>query len=95
MMIFFGVPAVSVGTLRPGEGDEVVVDGTTRPGLHGRRFVLRDGRLIGYFGVGSIELAGLFHQAIRERLGFEDLPPDILRRRGRLGMIVRMSAMRG
>ncbi len=91
---FFGVPAVSVGILRQVDEDEVVVKRGGRRSPGRRRFVIRDGRIIGYLSVGTIELAGLFHHAVREGLGFGDLPPDLLRRRGRLGIQVRLARMR-
>jgi len=72
----FGLPTISVGlATAEGEGYEVLVRGQDSARAY-RRFVLRDGRLVGALFVGDIDRAGIVTGLIRERIdasGIKDL----------------------
>ncbi len=78
------VPVVSVGQFRPEDGSFTVIEGE-EDGIH-RRFVFRDGYLVGAVLVGDAEAGAAARQAVEEDLDFSDLlqkhpePEEILER---------------
>ncbi len=78
------VPVVSVGQFKPEDGSFTVIEGE-EDGVH-RRFVFRDGCLVGAVLVGDAEAGAAARQAVEEYLDFSDLlqkhpePEEILER---------------
>jgi NADPH-dependent 2,4-dienoyl-CoA reductase/sulfur reductase-like enzyme len=71
-----GVPLASCGVVNPPDDTFEVL--SRSEGDRYRKFVLLDGRLVGFVLVGDVEKAGLFVHLIRERLSLHSLKDKLL-----------------